>query len=75
MCPFANSLKQLVLTDFRCGARKQAKIQGHFCTDANRRWISSQVFLFHIMSFPSSCSTSQTEIDNWVKGLSVSAKV
>lgn len=69
MCPFANSLKQLVLADLHCGARKQAKIQDCSCTDGN----SSQVF--HIMSFLSSCIISQTGFDNWVKGLSVSAEV
>lgn len=33
MSPFANSLKQVFLIDFQCGARKQAEIQWHFCTD------------------------------------------
>lgn len=72
MCLFANFFKQLVPTDFHCGARTQLKSEGILL---NRWWMSSQTFLFHIMNFSSSYSTSQTEFDNWVKGLSVSAEV
>lgn len=70
MCPFANFFKQLAPTDFHCGARKQLKSKGIL---PNRWWISSQVS--HIMNLPSYYSTSQTEFDNWVKGLCVSAEV
>lgn len=30
MSPFADSLKQVFLIDFQCGARKQVEMQRHF---------------------------------------------